>query len=274
MYGDFEVIEEIGKAPAGNLYLAQRGADGLAAVIKTVRLLDDFAPRDQDEARKQFFREVETASKLHHPCIRKILDSGETQGVAWLAMEQLSGRPLEDFVPGPPRLEVDEAIEQIAFAADALAYAHGRGVVHRDICPAKIIYDRDRGSIKITDFGFARLAQSGHTTVRLLHGKLSFKSPEDLAGQPVTFASDLFCLGVTLYHLLTGQLPFQGDSMVGLMQNILHEAHEAPSSHRPDLTPALDAIVERALHKDPSARFGGGAEMAEALRACASAEAA
>ncbi|MGB5623442.1 MAG: serine/threonine-protein kinase [Gammaproteobacteria bacterium] len=274
MYGDFEVIEEIGRAPAGNLYLAQRGSDGLAAVIKTLRLVDEFAPRDQDEARKQFFREVQTASQLDHPCIRQILDSGETQGVAWLAMEHLSGLPLEDYISGPQRLAVDEAVEQIAFAADALAYAHGCGVVHRDICPSKIIYDRERGRIKITDFGFARLAQSGHTTVRLLHGKLSFKSPEDLAGQPVTFASDLFCLGVTLYQLLTGQLPFKGDSMVGLMQSILHEAHDAPSAHRPDLTPAIDLIVERALHKDPSARFGCGAEMAAALRACADAEAA
>ncbi len=274
MYGDYEVIEEIGKAPAGNLYRARRAGDGVPAVIKTLRLVDDFAPRDQPEARARFFREVETASDLDHPGIRRILDSGETGGVAWVAMEELAGSPLEAYADRSPALEPAEIIEQIALTADALHYAHGRGVVHRDISPAKIIYDRDRGYSKITDFGFARLAQSGHTTVRLLHGKLSFKSPEDLAGKPVTFASDLFCLGVTLYQLLTGELPFKGDSMVGLMQSILHDTHVAPSIYREDLAPAVDSVVERALRKDPGKRFGCGAEMAEALRACAGAEAA
>lgn len=274
MYGDYEVIEEIGKVPAGNLYRARRAGDGVPAVIKTLRLVDDFAPRDQPEARLRFLREVETASGLDHPGIRRILDSGETRGVAWVAMEELAGRPLEAYADASPALGAGEIIEQIALAAEALDYAHGRGVVHRDISPAKIIYDRDRGHSKITDFGFARLAQSGHTTVRLLHGKLSFKSPEDLAGQPVTFASDLFCLGVTLYQLLTGELPFKGDSMVGLMQSILHDTPEAPSRHRVDLMPAVDSVIERALRKDPERRFGCGAEMAEALRACAGVEAA
>ena len=274
MYGDYEVIEEIGKAPAGNLYLARRGSDGMAAVIKTLRLVEDFAPRDQEEARKRFFREVQTASELDHPGVRKMLDSGETQGVAWLAMEQLDGQPMEDFVDPHNRLGVDELIGQIASAADALGYAHGRGVIHRDISPAKLIYDRERQHCKITDFGFARLSQSGHTTVRLLHGKLSFKSPEDLTGQPVTFASDLFCLGVTLYQLLTGELPFKGDSMVELMQNILHDSHDAPSAWRPDLGTDFDPIFERVLRKDPAARFRSGQEMAEALRACVGAVAA
>jgi len=274
MYGDYEVIGEIGKAPAGNLYMARRGADGVMAIIKTLRLEEDFAPRDQEEARKRFFREVQTASELDHPGIRRLLDSGETQGVAWLAMEQLHGQALEDFVEPHNRLGADELIEQIASAADALHYAHGCGVVHRDISPAKLIYDREAGCCKITDFGFARLSQSGHTTVRLLHGKLSFKSPEDLTGRPVTFASDLFCLGVTLYQLLTGELPFKGDSMVGLMQNILHDSHDAPSARRPDLGTDFDPIFERALRKDPEARFKSGQEMAEALRACVDAMAA
>lgn len=274
MYGDYEVMEEIGKAPAGNFYRARRGSDGMAAIIKTLRLVEDFAPSDQEEARKSFFREVQAASALDHPGIRRLLDSGETQGVAWLAMEQLDGQPMEDFVDPHNLLGVDELIEQIASAADALGYAHDHGVVHRDISPAKLIYNRERRLCKITDFGFARLSQSGHTTVRLLHGKLSFKSPEDLTGQPVTFASDLFCLGVTLYQLLTGELPFKGDSMVELMQNILHDSHEAPSARRPELGTDFDPVFERALRKDPAARFNSGQEMAEALRACAGAVAA
>ncbi len=265
--GRYELTREIGKAPLGALYDARR-PDGGMVEIKTLALATEFEPRDQAEVRKRFFREAEAAARLRHPSIRRVLDTGETDGTAWVVLEKTEGQPLSRFATEADLLDIDTVIELIARAADALDYAHRESVVHRDIKPANLIYDVVTDRLKITDFGFAHITDAGRTRTGLVLGTPSFKSPEQLADGEVTPGSDLFSLGVTLYQLLTGKLPFRSESMVGLMQSIISLPHIPPSRVREELDPNLDSILDKALEKDPSARFSDGAQMAVMLRAC------
>ncbi len=265
MFGGYELIRETGKATLGGLYLARR-PDGSTVVIKTLALATEFEPRDQEEVRKRFFREAEAAARLQHPAIRKIIESGEDDGTAWVAMENLDGHPLSHYTAEYDLLDVDEALELVSRAAEGLHYAHREGVIHRDIKPSNIIFDVLTDRLKITDFGFAHITDAGRTRTGLVLGTPSFKSPEQLADGTVTAASDLFSLGVTLYQLLTGKLPFRSESMVGLMQNIISRPHVPASEARDDLDAAIDEILERALQKRPQDRFRDGAQMASALR--------
>ena len=268
-FGKYSVRGEIGKEPLGALYLARDPDSGNSVVIKTLRLVEEFEPRDQEEVRKGFFREAEAAARLRHSGIRQMIESGESDGVAWVVMEFVEGDPLTRFTADYDRLPVSDSLELIARAAEALNYAHNEGVVHRDIKPANLIYDVLRDELKITDFGFAHITDAGRTRTGLVLGTPSFKSPEQLADGEVTYASDLFSLGVTLYQLVTGKLPFQADSMVALMHSIVSLPHIPPSTVRPELTPGIDAVVGCALQKNPSKRFQTGVRMAAALRRCA-----
>ena len=268
MFGGYELIRETGKAPLGALYEARK-SDGGKVLIKTLALTSEFEPRDQDEVRKRFFREAEAAARLKHPAIRTIIESGETDGTAWVAMEHLDGHPLSRFTAEYDLLDVDEAMELIARTADGLHYAHREGVIHRDIKPSNIIYNALTDRLKITDFGFAHITDAGRTRTGLVLGTPSFKSPEQLSDGVVAAASDLFSLGVTLYQLLTGKLPFCSESMVGLMQSIISLPHVPPSEAREDLDRTIDGVLDRALKKRPEDRFADGAQMASALRGVA-----
>lgn len=266
--GKYELTGEIGKVPLGVLYDARR-PDGGMVEVKTLALATEFEPRDQAEVRKRFFREAEAAARLRHPSIRRVLDSGETEGTAWVVLEKTEGKPLNRFTSDPDLLEIDTVLELVARAADALNYAHKESVVHRDIKPANLIYDVITDRVKITDFGFAHITDAGRTRTGLVLGTPSFKSPEQLADGEVTSSSDLFSLGVTLYQLLTGKLPFRSESMVGLMQSIISLPHIPPTQVREGLDPKLDAILDQALRKNPAERYSDGAQMAVMLRACA-----
>jgi serine/threonine-protein kinase len=268
MYGDYEVTGELGKTTAGALYLARRASDRTPVVIKTLQLDDEFASRDHDDLRKRFLKEAEAARRLNHEGIRRILDAGEADGVAWLAMEWLDATPMDQFIDDYARLPADTVIRLIARAAEALGHAHGLGILHRDVQPARLLYDRQNDALKISDFGFARVPGSGRTTIGMVRGRLSYKSPEDLAGQRVTAASDLFSLGVTLYQLLSGKLPFEAKTMMGLMNQIMDGTHVPLSEQAPAVGSALDGWFEKALHKSPEQRFSSGLQMAETLRRC------
>jgi serine/threonine-protein kinase len=269
VFGHYSIRGEIGKEPLGALYLARDPESGSSVVIRTLRLEEEFEPRDQAEVRKSFFREAEAAARLRHKGIRQLIETGENDGVAWVVMEYIEGEPLTRFTADYDRLPVSDSLELVARAAEALNYAHAEGVVHRDIKPANLIYDVLRDELKITDFGFAHITDSGRSRTGLVLGTPSFKSPEQLADGKVTSASDLFSLGVTLYQLITGKLPFQADSMVALMHSIVSLPHIPPSTARPELTPGIDAVISCALHKDPDKRFQTGVRMAAALRRCA-----
>jgi eukaryotic-like serine/threonine-protein kinase len=234
--------------------------------IKAIQLADEFDPEDLEQARTSFFREAEMAGRLSHPHIVTIYDAGEDRGTAYIAMELLRGQHLVEYTSPVQRLPTAVALEIVARLADALHYAHQNQVVHRDIKPANIMFDAPSGELKITDFGIARLTDSGRTRTGVVLGTPSFMSPEQLQGRPVTGRSDLFSLAVSLYQLLTGQLPFRGDSMPSLMIKIAQEPHPRICAINPALPPGLDAFFERALAKDPAGRYDSGASFAQALR--------
>jgi len=268
--GRYVLEREIGRGAMGIVYLGRDSAINRQVAIKAIPLAAEFSDTELAEARVRFFREAETAGRLNHPNIVTIYDVGEERGLAYIAMEYLKGRHLSDYSASNNLLEPRKVLELIGRTAEALGFAHKQQVVHRDIKPANLMYDSSTGVLKITDFGIARLTGAGSTRTGIVLGTPSFMSPEQLEGRTVTGRSDLFSLGVSLFQLLTGQLPFTADSMTGLMQQIAEAPHPPLRAFRPDLPPCVESIVDRALAKDPEARFDSGAQMAAALDDCRS----
>jgi serine/threonine protein kinase len=264
--GRYELIHEIGKGAMGVVYRGRDPRLNREVAIKAIPLADEFDPDDLEQARARFFREAEMAGRLSHPHIVTIYDAGEDRGTAYIAMELLRGQHLVEYTTAARLLPTAVAIEIVARLADALHYAHQNQVVHRDIKPANIMFDALSGELKITDFGIARLTDSGRTRTGVVLGTPSFMSPEQLQGRPVTGRSDLFSLGVSLYQLLTGQLPFRGDTMPGLMMKIAQEPHPRICAINPAVPAGLDPFFERALAKEPAERYASGASFAQALR--------
>jgi serine/threonine-protein kinase len=267
--GRYEILATIGQGSAGKVFLGRDPKINRLLAIKVIDLLVEYEPTDLTDAADRFRREAETAGRLNHPNIVTIFDIGEADGLAYIAMEYLKGRHLSDFAAEntllPPRL----VLELAAQTADALHYAHAQNVVHRDIKPANIMYDSVSGTLKITDFGIARLIDVSRTRTGIVLGTPSFMAPEQLEGGNVNGNTDLFALGVSVYQLLTGRLPFRGASMTKLMFVIANEPHQPITKVRQDLPEQADALIDTALAKDPAKRFHSGAEMADALRAVA-----
>ena len=254
----------------GIVYLGRDTAINRLVAIKAIPLATEFSESELAEARARFFREAETAGRLNHPNIVTIYDVGEERGLAYIAMEYLKGRHLSDYATSDTLLEPRKVLDLIGRTAQALGFAHKQQVVHRDIKPANIMYDPSADVLKITDFGIARLTGTGTTRTGIVLGTPSFMSPEQLEGRTVTGHSDLFSLGVSLFQLLTGHLPFTADTMTGLMQQIAEAPHPPLRAFRPDLPACVEGIIDRALTKNPEARFETGAQMAAALDDCRS----
>jgi len=268
--GRYQLEREIGRGAMGVVHLGRDTAINRLVAIKAIPLASEFSESELTEARTRFFREAETAGRLNHPNIVTIYDVGEEHGLAYIAMEYLKGRHLSDYATSDNLLEPRKVLELMGRTAQALGFAHKQQVVHRDIKPANIMYDPNADVLKITDFGIARLTGTGTTRTGIVLGTPSFMSPEQLEGRTVTGHSDLFSLGVSLFQLLTGHLPFTADSMTGLMQQIAESPHPPLRSYRPDLPACVESIIDRALAKTPEARFESGAQMAAALEDCRS----
>jgi serine/threonine-protein kinase len=268
--GRYQLEREIGRGAMGIVYLGRDTAINRMVAIKAIPLASEFTEAELVEARSRFFREAETAGRLNHPNIVTIYDVGEERGLAYIAMEYLKGRHLSDYAKADTLLEPRKVLEIVGRTAAALGFAHKQQVVHRDIKPANLMYDPSTDILKITDFGIARLSGAGSTRTGIVLGTPSFMSPEQLEGRTVTGHSDLFSLGVSLFQLLTGQLPFAADSMTGLMQQIAEAPHPPLRAFRPDLPACVDSIIDRALAKNPEARYDSGAQMAAALEDCRS----
>jgi serine/threonine-protein kinase len=268
--GRYQLEREIGRGAMGVVYLGRDTAINRLVAIKAIPLASEFSESELADARSRFFREAETAGRLNHPNIVTIYDVGEERGLAYIAMEYLKGRHLSDYASSDALLEPRKVLELIGRTAQALGFAHKQQVVHRDIKPANIMYDPNADVLKITDFGIARLTGTGTTRTGIVLGTPSFMSPEQLEGRTVTGHSDLFSLGVSLFQLLTGHLPFTADSMTGLMQQIAEAPHPPLRAFRPDLPACVESIIDRALAKNPEARFESGAQMAAALDDCRS----
>ena len=269
MLGRYQVEKELGKGAMGVVYLGKDPKIGRVVAIKTMALSQEFDEDELKEVKERFFREAETAGRLNHPNIVTIYDAGEEHDLAYIAMELLQGKDLAPYTKPDHLLPVQTVFSIVARVADALEYAHANHVVHRDIKPANVMYEPDSDTVKVTDFGIARITDSSKTKTGMVLGTPSYMSPEQLAGKKIDGRSDLFSLGVAFYQLLTGQLPFQGESMAQLMFKIANEPHAGLLTVNPALPPCASAIIDKILHKQPEQRFQTGADFARALRACA-----
>ncbi|MEM8684068.1 MAG: serine/threonine-protein kinase, partial [Pseudomonadota bacterium] len=196
-------------------------------------------------------------------------DAGEDKGLAYIAMEFVPGMPLKKFTDPNRLLAPKRALELAAATAEGLDYAHAQGVIHRDIKPANLMYNPKDGSLKISDFGVARLTDNNRTKTGIVLGTPMYMSPEQLAAEDLTGQSDLFSLGVTLYELLIGEVPFKAGNIALLMTKITSEDPPPIANRRAGIPPSVDAVLTKALSKNPENRFSSGAEMAIALRNCA-----
>jgi serine/threonine-protein kinase len=271
MLGRYEVEKELGKGAMGIVYLGKDPKIGRVVAIKTMALSQEFEADELKDVKERFFREAETAGRLTHPNIVTIYDAGEEHDLAYIAMEFLKGKDLTPYTKPDSLLPLDKVLSIIARVAEALDYAHKNNVVHRDIKPANIMCDLDADSVKVTDFGIARITDSSKTKTGMVLGTPSYMSPEQLAGKKIEGRSDLFSLGVTLYQLTCGKLPFQGDSMAQLMFKIANEAPTDILTINAKVPPAVVAVIAKALAKQPEERYQTGAEMAQAIRAAAAA---
>jgi hypothetical protein len=264
--GRYQLLEPIGRGATGYVYLGHDPVINRIVALKVVDLSMDYDGTEVESVRESFLREASIAGGLNHANIVTIFDVGQAERLAYIAMEYLKGQHLSDFSTPDRLLPVDKVLDLLGRAATALDYAHAHNVVHRDIKPANLMYDSAADSLKLTDFGIAKLIDANRTRTGIVLGTPAFMSPEQLARKSVTGRTDLFALGVTLYKLLTGHLPFHGTSMTKLMFVIANEPHQAVTAVRADLPKWLDGVIDRALAKDPADRFQTGAEMAAALR--------
>jgi serine/threonine-protein kinase len=268
--GRYVLEKTLGRGAMATVYLGVDPKINRKVAIKTIALAEEFSDADLDDAKAQFLREAESAGRLNHPNIIAIYDTGEDGNVAYLAMEYFSGKALNHYAQADNLLPPKWVLELTARAADALHYAHGQNVVHRDIKPANLMYDAATDTMKITDFGIARLTDTSRTKTGIILGTPSYMSPEQLTASAVTGSSDLYSLGITMYQLLTGTTPFRSDSIPKLMDKIMNDKHKPVSSIRDDLPTEIDEVLAKMLSKRPEDRFPNGRALALALRDCIS----
>lgn len=271
MLGRYQIEKELGKGAMGIVYLGNDPKINRTVAIKTMALSQEFEDGELDEVKERFFREAETAGRLTHPNIVTIYDVGEEHDLAYISMEYLEGHDLSRYTKKDKLLPIKTVIQLIILSAEALQYAHQQKVVHRDIKPANVMLIPASSTIKLTDFGIARITDSSKTKTGMVLGTPSYMSPEQLVGKHIDGRSDLFSLGVMLFQLLTGQLPFKGDSMASLMFCIANEPHPEIIGLRKGLKEALPGmtdIMNKVLEKTPENRYQTGDELAKELRKC------
>ena len=272
MLGRYAVERELGKGAMGVVYLGKDPKINRVVAIKTMALSQEFEADELEDVKARFFREAETAGRLQHPNIVTIYDAGEEHDLAYIAMEFLEGHDLARYTKADMLLPLPVVLGIIFKSALALDYAHKANVVHRDIKPANIMFEPTKKTVKITDFGIARITDSSRTKTGMVLGTPSYMSPEQLSGKKIDGRSDLFSLGVMLYQMVIGRLPFQGESMATLMYKIANEPHVELAELKPELAaqrPCLSEIINRSLQKDVAARYQTGADMARDLQNCA-----
>src|ERR671936_3149742 len=209
---------------------------------------------------ERFRREAKNAAGLSHPNIVSIYDRGEAEGTYYIAMEYLDGRSLKELIVSRGSAPVNIAIDYARQILAAVRFAHRHGIVHRDIKPHNVLVDAE-GRLKVTDFGIARAGGSQMTEAGSIIGTAQYLSPEQAKGAPVDQTSDLYSVGVVLYELLTGVVPFTGDTPVEIAMKHLSATPEPPSAHRAEIPRELDKVVMRALAKDPHERYQTAEEM-------------
>src|SRR4051794_38321398 len=254
--GRYRILRKLGAGGMANVYLAEDQELGRRVAIK---ILNDRHAHDEQFV-ERFRREAKNAAALSHPNIVSIYDRGQAEDTYYIAMEYLDGRSLKELIVSRGPAPVGVAIDYARQILTALRFAHRNGIVHRDIKPHNVLVD-DEGRVKVTDFGIARAGASQMTEAGSIIGTAQYLSPEQARGAPVDQRSDLYSLGVVLYELLTGVVPFTGDTPVEIAMKHLSQVPEPPSKMRPQVPHDLDAVVTRAIAKDPDQRYGSAEEM-------------
>jgi beta-lactam-binding protein with PASTA domain/predicted Ser/Thr protein kinase len=259
--GRYRVISRLGSGGMADVYLAQDQLLGREVAVKVLH--HHFA--EDHEFVERFRREASSAAALSHPNIVGIFDRGEWNGTYYIAMEYVAGRSLKAIVREQGPLEPAAAIDIVIQILRAARSAHRRGVIHRDLKPHNVILDEE-GRARVTDFGIARAGASDMTLTGSIMGTAQYLSPEQAQGFAVSAASDLYSIGVILYELLTGAVPFEGESAVAIAYKQVSAEPRPPSELNPSLPPSLDAVVLRALAKDPAQRYADADELITALQ--------
>ena len=266
MVGRYKIIGQLGRGSMGLVYKAQDPKINRLVAIKTIRFSDEFDEDVIKDIKERFFMEAEIAGKLSHPAIVTIHDVGDDRDLTYMAMEYLEGENLEKFIQKENLLPIRAVLDVVAQIAEALDFAHGEGVIHRDIKPANVMLLKN-GQVKVTDFGIAKAISSSKTKTGVILGTPNYMSPEQIMGQKIDSRSDIFSLGVLFYQLLTGELPFHGDNLSGLLYQITQVKHASPKSYNQKVPKVCEQILDKAMTKDPAKRFRNAGEMAHIIRA-------
>ena len=267
--GRYEILEELGRGAMGTVYRAKDPTMDRVVAVKTI-ISAALASENGSEMRERFFREARAAGALTHPGIVPVFDVGEHEGNPFLVMEFVSGWTLANVAEKGERLDLNRMCEIGQKIAEALGYAHQRGVVHRDIKPANIlltsrqIYGVERP--KITDFGIAKLTEGEATMTGKMLGTPAFMPPEQFTGAPIDGRADIFSLGVVLYWLATGEQPFPGEGLTAVMYKVVHTEPIPPRKLNPSLPAKFESIILKCMEKDPAARYQTGEELASQLK--------
>ncbi len=262
--GRYQIRQRLGRGGMASVYRAHDPSIGREVAIKFLHA----SLAEDEECRTRFLREARAAGSLSHPNIAIVYDAGEIEGRPFMAMELIEGRSLADALDAQPQMPIRDVMTLGLQLAQALEYAHGKGIVHRDVKPGNIMLLADRSGIKVTDFGIAHIEGNGvhaPTLVGAVLGTPQYMSPEQTRGDKLDGRSDLFSAGIVLYQALAGERPFKGDNLVAVAQQIATAEPPPLNAKRPDVPPALRRIVDRCLAKNPEQRFASGAELAQAI---------
>jgi len=262
--GRYEVVRELGRGSMGVVYQGFDPIIGRTVAIKTM-LTEGLSSEEYKEFRARFQREAQAAGVLSHPNIVNVFDYGEDGGMLYLIMEYLEGTSLEKLVEGNKVLPIETIIRMCEQVCSALDHAHEHGIVHRDIKPANIMV-LNNGTVKVTDFGIAKVVSMGMTHTGLVLGTPSYMSPEQVKGRKIDGRSDLFSLGVILYYLVTGEKPFPGQNITTVIYKIINENPVPPRQLDATIHPGLSFVICKALAKSPEERYQTCRELAQDLK--------
>ena len=264
--GRYEVVGELGRGAMGVVYKAMDPVIGRTVAVKTIRLSEMGSGLSRPELLQRFQTEARAAGLLTHPNIVVVYDAGEEDGLYYITMELVEGKSLQALLDGGQGFPLARVLRILEQTCSALQFAHERNVVHRDIKPANLMMTAD-DTVKVTDFGTAKILQFG-TTQQTAHvmGTPSYMSPEQVKGKAVDGRSDIFSLGVMFYEMMTGEKPFPGQNITAVIYKIVNEDPVPPRQINPSIHPGINAVILKALAKDPNARYQSCQEMIEELR--------
>lgn len=261
----YRIERRLGAGSSATVYLAHDLRDGRQVALKVMAKQGAWASAENTELRARFLQEAGILQRLQHPDIVAVQAAGESSGALWLAMDPAPGMPLDRCLDANTLLPPRTVLRVCARVALALGHAHRHGVVHRDLKPSNVLIDLASDSVKLTDFGIARLLDSRRTGTEFILGTPAYMAPEVLAGNPASAATDLYSLGVLMYEMLSGRRPHQSSSMGELLRQVAKDAAPDIRSHRPQLPAELSQLLSKLLAKRAAARPASADELAASL---------